>query len=155
MNIYNTSSTEAVFVGDIYRVEKGERLTGITIAPSATVAIADVYAAQSLELKHLLAVGAVSITDGTDESDKLGLVSTQQNSIPVLTHRGKNVLLTAGATTAVVFATAVASAVYGVSVSVNYSTTVFITSKATTGFTINVGTGANGTTDAADWAIFV
>ena len=69
--------------------------------------------------------------------------------------KGNNVAVAAGATSlAVTLSQTLPSTNYAVYVSPQWNTTVWITGKTTTGFTINFGTAAQTGGSALDWVIF-
>jgi hypothetical protein len=68
---------------------------------------------------------------------------------------GINTAVTAAASSvAVAFTKAEQDAVYGVVATPDWGTTTYVTSKATTGFTLNFGTAAPGGGGVVDWTVF-
>lgn len=68
---------------------------------------------------------------------------------------GVGVSVTTGSTSvAITFKRAESDASYGLSLIPSWATTVYATSKATTGFTANFGTAPSGSAGALDWSTF-
>lgn len=141
-----TTGNTPVAVGDTIKLATGTgdaandgQIRAVTVVAATTLTVAPAFPA---------------VTDNnTYQVIKVGS-SVNNLFSPVATVREKNHILTAGAATTITFETPLSSAAFGVVLTPNYSTAFWVSTKTTTGFVINVGTGANGTTDAVDYEVY-